>query len=172
MNKGFTLIEVIISITIFGILTTILVPSFQNYKKSGEELSVRQTAMVIYNDAMTFINLQSENSINRYPLYGTSSTEYLGINNIASNSFSLFVRNMMSISKVLDYSKIKNFVSSEFSGFVNGVGFISVTANYKDSSKVIVEFKVVDNELNYKDVGVIYSIEYFNENGVSHKIEI
>ena len=70
------------------------------------------------------------------------------------------------------FSKIKNLVTGEFSGFVNGVGFISVTANYKDSSKVIVEFKVVDNELNYKDVAVIYSIEYFNENGISHKIVI
>lgn len=169
MNRGFTLIEVIISITIIGIITGIMLPSFKNYSKVSDDLVIKEKTLIIQNEVMTFINSNILNHNQTYPIIGTSSTTYLNTNNISALELKTFVRGAMTASKVLDISTFVSVTNQEFSGFSDGIGYMICTINYKSGEKVNIEFQISDNQLNYKDVAVIYSVEYCSENGSSYK---
>ena len=169
MNKGFTLIEVIISITIIGIMTSIMIPTYKNFNKTSDELIVKEKTMVIQNEIMTFINRQLLNKNQTYPIIGLQSTSYLGVNNVSSNSLVTFVRGIMTYSNVLDINSFIKITTDDFSGFKDGIGYIDVKMTYKSGEYIIINFKIVDNQVNYKDVATIYSVTYYNSEGLNYK---
>lgn len=169
MTKGFSLIEVIITITIIGILTGIMIPSYTKYRTSGIDLEVKEKTLVIQNEIMSFMNRQILNNTQKYPVLGSSSTEYLNINNVNPSNLKTFVRGIMTYSQVLDINTFTIITNGEFSGFEDGIGYIEVTINYESKESVICEFKITDNQLNYKDVALLNSITYNDGKGHSYK---
>lgn len=169
MDKGFSIIEVVITLTIVGILTGIMIPSYKNYSKASIDLEVKEKTLVIQNEMMTFINQQLYNSNQQYPIIGTSSTDYIGVNNILTRDLTTFVRGLMTESQVLDINSFTNITYGEFSGFDDGIGYIDITINYKSGENVICEFQIKDNQVTFKDVATIHSITYNNGKGQSYK---
>lgn len=170
MNKGFTLIEVILSITIIGIITSIMIPTYKNYDQTKEELVVKEKALVIQNEIMTFLNGQLSNTTQTYPVIGSSSTTYLGVNNVSTTSLKSLVRGCMSYSKILDINTFITVVEEEFSGFTKGIGYINIKITYKSGEYVVVKFKIIDNQINYKDVALIHSVTYYNKEGLHYEV--
>ena len=113
MTKGFSLIEVIITITIIGILTGIMIPSYTKYRTSGIDLEVKEKTLVIQNEIMSFMNRQILNNTQKYPVLGSSSTEYLNINNVNPSNLKTFVRGIMTYSQVLDINTFTIITNGE-----------------------------------------------------------
>lgn len=169
MTRGFSLIEVVVTLTIVGILTGIMIPSYNNYNKASIDLEVKEKTLVIQSEMMTFINQQLYNANQKYPIFGASSNDFVGVNNILNDSLITFVRGLMTYSQVLDISTFTKIVVGEFSGFDTGIGYIDVTINYKSGENVICEFQIKDNQITFKDVAIIHSITYNNGKGQSYK---
>ena len=169
MAKGFSLIEVVITLTIVGIMTGIMIPSYKNYSKASTDLEVKEKTLVIQNEIMTFINQQLYNKNQTYPIIGSSSTEFINVNNIITNELKTFVRGVMTFSQVLDIKTFTVITSGEFSGFKDGIGYIDITINYKSGESVICEFEIRDNQITYKDVAKIYSVTYNDGKGHNYK---
>ncbi len=55
-NKGFTLVELLVVMTIMGILLAILVPSVSRYKNSAEEKTLKSDAKLVYSSIRTTIS--------------------------------------------------------------------------------------------------------------------
>lgn len=169
MNKGFTLIEVIISITIIGIISSIMIPTYKNYDKTKETLVVKEKTLVIQNEIMTFLNNTLLDTNQTYPVIGLSSSTYLNVNNVSVNSLKTFVRGCMTYSKVLDINSFTKIVEQEFSGFTYGIGYIDIKMTYQSGEYVVIKFKITDNQINYKDVALIHSVTYYNKDGLFYE---
>lgn len=147
-----------------------MIPSYKNYNKTSDELIVKEKALVIQNEILAFMNNQLANNNQKYPIVGSTSTTYLGVNNVSSTNLKTFVRGIMTYSKILDINTFTSIVEKEFSGFTNGIGFIDVVMNYKSGEYVVINFKILDNQLNYKDVATIFSVTYYNKEGLNYQV--
>lgn len=102
-NKGFTLIEIMIAVAIIGILTTISMPIFKNYRERAvisEGLAYMKRAEVVinqfYQDNKTFGEDGSRNNIcsmNKFTQIGKDMPDYSGgLNcNVSNNGQSISV---------------------------------------------------------------------------------
>ena len=147
MRKGFSIIEVVISITIIGILTSVMIPTYKNYNKSSDDLIIKEKTLVIQNEIMVYINDQLSKAYNIYPIVGSSSTSTVGVNNVSASTLKTFVYGAMSGSQILDINTFTKVQEEEFTGFTNGVGYMNVRIIYKSGDNVVINFKIVDNVL-------------------------
>lgn len=170
MRKGFSIIEVVISITIIGILTSVMIPTYKNYNKTSDDLIIKEKTLVIQNEIMVYINDQLSKAYNIYPIVGSSSTSTVGVNNVSASTLKTFVYGAMSGSQILDINTFTKVQEEEFTGFTNGVGYMNVRIIYKSGDNVVINFKIVDNQLNYKDTATVYSVTYYNKEGIYYKV--
>ena len=58
-QKGFTLVELMVVITISGILSAIAIPSYLSYRTKGQDTAAQLSARNFYNTAMAYFSEQS-----------------------------------------------------------------------------------------------------------------
>ena len=171
-KAGFSLLEVVISISIIGILSSIAIPTYQFFIKEKNNLNVEQEALMIKDDLLTYMaTYQNGSSGFEYPIIGQSSTSSNGTNgvcNITSSQLVSFSQGLANNASVLNFATNRNGYEYEMgTSFTSGVMRCTVTLNFKDKKRIIFEYDIHDNSLNYRDLGYLRGFTYYSSDGVS-----
>ena len=171
-RKGFSLIEVVIVISIIGVLSSVAVPTCRYFIKEKEELEVENTSLIIKDDILSFLAAyQDGNSGYEYPIVGVQSTQTNGTTNYLNITNSQFIRHTQSLVNnisLYDYSKDYDRYEIEVgNGFISQKLNVNVIIFFKNKQKLIFKYTVSDNQSSYKDMAYLKSFIFYNEDGLS-----
>ena len=174
-KTGFSLLEVVISISIIGILSGIAIPTYQYFINQQKNLSVEQDAIMIKDDILTYMaSYQNGSTGYDYPIVGLSSTQTdgtVGVCNIKYSQLVSFSQGVANNVTLLSYKgNYKNYEYEMGTTFTTGIMNCSVTLNFKDQKKMIFHFAIHDNSLNYRDLAYLTGFTYYDSSGSSFDV--
>ena len=87
-KSGITLVELIITVSIMGILSTIILPNLSFFKKYRDKLQIEKDLIVIEDIfKQEMMNTMDYNITRRYPLMGSSNSQKVDFCNITDSTF-------------------------------------------------------------------------------------
>lgn len=172
IRGGFSLIEVIITVSIVGILTAVTIPTCTYFIDEKNKLSLDQDVLVIKDDILTMLaEFQNTTSSYEYPLLGSSSTQSSGTkgyNNITESQLFVFSKLIFRNISIFDYDKEYNSYTYKVdSKFTSNLCYAVVTMYFKDNRKIELKYEITDNSLTYKDYAYLVSFVYYNKEGLN-----
>lgn len=171
-RKGFSLIEVILTISIIGVLSTTLLPTYNYMNKRSNEIEIEKRALVFENDIYDSLNrFQSYKSFD-YPIIGILTDDTVGFLNIGSTELISFTNTILSNTTAVKY--YDNILSRELTAepYFYGRCELNMKIVLKTGEIVTFNFIAYDNELNYKDYAYLKSVILQDEKGYSKEIKI
>lgn len=171
-KRGFSLLEVVISISIIGILSGIAIPTYQFFVEEKKNISSEQDAIMIKDDMLSYMaTYQNGSSGYDYPIVGLQSTATNGTTdycNIKYTQLVTFSQGLANNVTLFSYSSnYKNYEYEMGTVFKSGVTTCTVTLNFKDQKRIIFYYDVYDNSLNYRDLAYLIGFTYFSSDGAS-----
>ena len=174
---GFTLIEVVICVTIIGVISSIAIPSLKFFINQKEDLEIEQECLMIKDDIYTFLSsYQNSSSDYKYPVVALASSESLGTIGVVNVNQSQMVTNGKAIANnitLLSYST--NYKSASYdvdSSFVKKICYARVTIRFKDSRSITLTYQISDNQVDYRDMALLYSFTYTNKVGNTKTMKV
>ena len=164
------MVEVIITISIIGIITSTVVPSISFFKKYKDKLEHEKHLIILENTIKQEIMNETHTNIREYPILADNSNGGKGVCDIDGNQIYRFCSFLLERTMLFKYSKMYesytfDAVKTEYSSFDS-----SLIINFKDGKKFIFRFDIIDNWYNYKDTAYLRELEYYYTEGVYETI--
>lgn len=169
-RQGFSLIEVIMTVSIVSILSATLIPSYSYMMRKKEEVDFEKRAVIFQSDIIEFINNNQALKAFDYPLLGSETGDTTNALNILQGTFTNFINSILNYTSIVDYRN--NVLSHEMTStsFKYGECNVTIVTTMKTKEIFSFNFLVYDNALNYKDYAYLKSLIF--EDALGHKKEI
>ena len=171
-NNGFSLIEVLITVLIVGIISSIGIPLYNHMKTKYDQTEVDSTALILQSDFSKAIEEYNNISNFKYPLQGkvSSNGSTSGYYNISDADFLNCCNILIVNSPTLNDNETIQSKTLSKGTIVNYQSIVTYTFVFKSGNQLIFEFKYIDNKLSYGDIASLSSFTYINNKGVSKTI--
>lgn len=163
---GFSFIEVIITITIIGILTAVTIPNYSHYLTKNNELLVEQQAIVIQEEIFErMVYLSAYGSV-KLPFVSNSNYGGVGVMDISDFTITFATYQLLVTSSVLDYDNSEEPVISSVTE-LNSVGWEVVCCMpYETGESVYIYFEVRDDPYEYHDTMYVKKMSYVSADNI------
>ncbi len=166
-NSGFSLIEIIVTISIIGVFTATLVPTYNYIYDKKENLELEKTTLILENDFRKFLaENQNLSTAFKYPIESVSSSETVGYLNITDKDFRHFCQVLIYNSTGIE-SEILNYTINS-TEFQYNRCTTNIIVTFESNEKIDFELIVFDNTVNYMDYAYLVSFTYYDKNN-NHK---
>ena len=160
-KSGITLVELIITVSIMGILSTIILPNFSFFKKYRDKLQIEKDLIVIEDIfKQEMMNTMDYNITRRYPLMGSSNSQKVDFCNITDSTFFDYSGYLLWKTNLYDFYKDYKTYYTEVGKKEYGIFKVSFTIVMKDGKKFVFKYDVVDNNYDHRDYGYLTNLEY------------
>ena len=160
-KSGITLVELIITVSIMGILSTIILPNFSFFKKYRDKLQIEKDLIVIEDIfKQEMMNTMDYNITRRYPLMGSSNSQKVDFCNITDSTFFDYSGYLLWKTNLYDFYKDYKTYYTEVGKKEYGIFKVSFTILMKDGKKFVFKYDVVDNNYDHRDYGYLTNLEY------------
>lgn len=171
-KTGITLVELIITISIMGILSAIVLPNLSFFKKYQDKLKIEKNLIIIEDTIkQEMMNTMDYNITRRYPLMGSTNSQKVDFCNITDSTFFDYSGYLLWKTNLYDFYKDYASYYTEVGKKEYGVFKVSFTINMKDGKKFVFKYDVVDNNYDHRDYGYLTSLEYHYSNNIVEVIQ-
>lgn len=162
IRKGFTLLELIISISILGVITSVTLPNLSFFKNYQNKLKLEKELIIIEDTfKQEMMNSMDYNITRRYPLMGSSNSQTVGFCNITNSVFYDYSGHLLSKTNLYDFYNNYKTYNCNVGGISSGVFKVDFTVLLKDGKKFVFKYDVIDNKYSYRDYGYLIGLEYY-----------
>ena len=172
LNNGYSIIELIITVSIISILTSIVLPTYQYFVNRKKQLEFESMCMIIQDDFMMALSNEEMGFKNYYPFYGDEHNQTVGYNNLPI----LKILNlcMALINNCHQLSDNNPIITSSYNEteFHNNIAYLYYQFILKDNTKLVFTIEIHDSLVNYVDYGIIKECEYTNKDSLTKLIKL
>ena len=167
-NNGFSLIEVVVTVLVIGILSAVGFPLYHYLSNRYEQTEVDSTALVIQNEFMTTLSDTTNTTNFKYPLAGKKASDNSTVDyfNITDSEMINLCVVLFNLSPKLKDNEIIQTKSIQKGSFSNQQAEVVVTILFKSGNQIVFNFKYLDNPYNYVDTASLSNFTYISKNGV------
>ena len=164
-NKGFSLLEVVVTVSILGILSTFIIPLYNYFNKTKANIELDNITLSIKNDFSEYVGSYLNISNKEYPISSSNKTGDVGVKNFTDTELKIFCNAVVASSKVLtENDSISNRVV-ETSEIDNRIYYATLTYTFKSGKMIVFKIKCIDNQYSYKDIGYFQEFTYYDKKG-------
>jgi len=170
-HKGFSLIEVIITVSILGIFSTVTIPIINYFNKTKSNVELDRITLTLKNEFADYISSWNYNSSFKYPIVATSTTDSVGVQNMSDLNVKTFFNNLVGTSELLKSEKTKDMIV-ERGEISKNTYTITYTLTFKSGIKIKFILECIDNQVSYKDTGYFTEFTYYTKDNLSKTVKM
>lgn len=166
-KSGFSFIEVLITVTIIGIITAVTIPNYSHYVTKNEQLLAEQQAIILQEEAFERIIYLSTTTSTNLPYVSNSNHGGVGVLDISETTLMNITNLMFQKSSVLPYENKEKVNFVEARRLSNGAWEVECLLTYETGEKIQLFFEVQDDEYSYHDTAFVKRFVYTTAKGIS-----
>ena len=164
---GFSFIEVIISVTIIGILTAITIPNYTHYLDKNNNLLVEQEALILQEEMFARMVYLAETTSVNIPYVSSSNHGGPGVIDISDNSMLTIFNQLILTSSIVDYDEKETLEVINTTALSYPAWEVECLMTFESGQKINLFFEVKDDKVKYHDICYLTKFIYTNSDGIS-----
>lgn len=168
-KSGFSFIEVLITVTIIGIITAVTIPNYTHYVTKNDQLLAEQKAIILQEEVFERIVYLSTTTSTNLPYVSNSNHGGVGVLDIGESTLMSITNSLFKESSVVLFENKEKVYFIEATSLSYGGWEVECLLTYDTGEQIQLFFEVRDDQYSYHDTAFVNKFIYTTANGI--KIE-